>query len=302
MKETNKRYAIHIGADLLPESSYGERKYYGAAAPVAYFNKTFCDDAHFDVNVSYTSTKATSGKLKHKLRKWQGKLTDKDLLMITFCGHSFRIPKLGNDCKDENEYSQKGWGMYDRVFFYFELWQLLQNFDAGVQIIILADTCYAGFGEPVNKEENIQKQYSSFYCLPKFMKLHLNKYMKILQTSGRPMLFNVQPSVIIMSASGEGEKAAEYNGRTQFSHALKRAFDKNNEANLPEMFEEICWQLFHIAIEKAKLDAGGSGASISELTEALPDARWRFGPRWHYHQGQKYTGLTRKKNLFINHF
>ena len=296
--QTKQRYALHIGVGELDKDHYGKRRLFYASTPVANYMEQLFAPLGFDKNEKLIEKDANSKELIYRLHQYKQTLTKGDLLVVSFSGHSYRILNneiFQNITNKENE--DEGWGLYDRVIFHFELWQLIQGFDPGVQIVIFSDTCYSGFMEPRDLERKLIPPKK----LPYYLDTNLELYNGILNRSGKPKLKEVQPSVAILSASGEDEKASELRGRTFFSHALNAAVEKTSlSSSLIELYNELSWQIFLLNLEEGMLDISEEEMTASILFGQFEKIKRKQTPHWHYHQGFTPMNLSSKREIFTS--
>ena len=97
--------------------------------------------------ITFFDAEATRSNLLTELDKLHSTMSRGDSLILTFSGHGERV--VDTD-QDECDPYDEAWVMYDAYLLDDELWQQLALFEAGVQIVVLADCCYAD--EPASND------------------------------------------------------------------------------------------------------------------------------------------------------
>lgn len=179
-----------------------------------------------------------------------------DLLVVYFCCHGIRIPRsLKKNMKGPSEF---GLCLFNRVLFYFELWNMMKNFSKGVDIVMLIDACGAGaFGTAgegfVDEFYENDKQHSLY---------------KTVFDQKQTLQHEVPPAVVAISSVPHDVKVEREDGLTTFIQAVNKAlYVKGKNQNYLEFFARITKE-----------------ASMAEMA-----------PVWHYHQGHKRTDLPLQK-------
>ncbi|MCG8574878.1 MAG: hypothetical protein MI810_08350 [Flavobacteriales bacterium] len=302
-----KQYAILLGVEEVNSSNYGGAHYPFSAAgkSTTFFNSYFSElqNSKFEI-LRPKGSEITSTFLLETLTKLKKEMTEGDILVIYFCGHSFQVlPEHSEWNLLHTDREDEGWGLYDRVFFHFELWMAVKDFAIGSRIVILSDSCYSGitgFDYFSGMEKSAFSEISS-KKLPWFVP-NLLLYNTILSSIQYVHLFDVKPSVIIIGSSGERQVIAPGLGETrmtEFSVAFHCAVNNiPSPKNLVELFDRINMHLitFH-PLNFSRVDPTRHPESFCSLSS---EEYTRVLPKWHYHQGHKYTKLRTQTPLFKN--
>ena len=64
-----------------------------------------------------------------------------DILFLTYSGHGGQVPDLHGD---EDDAQDETWVLYDRQLIDDELFRLWEEFEDGVRILVLSDSCHSG--------------------------------------------------------------------------------------------------------------------------------------------------------------
>ncbi len=84
---------------------------------------------------------ATAENVTGALRKAARELDHGDMLFVTYSGHGGQVPDTNGDEPDGRD---ETWVLYDRQLIDDELYALFSEFDPGVRIFVLSDSCHSG--------------------------------------------------------------------------------------------------------------------------------------------------------------
>jgi peptidoglycan hydrolase-like protein with peptidoglycan-binding domain len=84
---------------------------------------------------------ATSDAVIEAIARSASELGDGDILLLTYSGHGGQVKDVN---RDEADALDETWVLYDRQLVDDELYQLWSQFDAGVRIVVLSDSCHSG--------------------------------------------------------------------------------------------------------------------------------------------------------------
>ena len=88
------------------------------------------------------SQEATAETVSEAIRRAAGDLDKGDLLFLTYSGHGGQVPDTNSD--EKGDATDETWVLYDRQLVDDELFSLWAEFDAGVRIFVLSDSCHSG--------------------------------------------------------------------------------------------------------------------------------------------------------------
>ena len=136
-----KGYALHIGLNSVDPNGYGgwNGKLKGCVNDAITYEQISTNNGFKRLRLHDAA--ATSEEVyRHML--WAAKdLKDGDIFLITFAGHGGQIPDTSGD---ENDNKDETWCLYDRQLIDDELFQLFWQFQSGVRILMISDSCHSG--------------------------------------------------------------------------------------------------------------------------------------------------------------
>lgn len=97
-------------------------------------------DQGFDTHLLLTS-KATHDAVIAAIKDAATKLTPGDILFLTYSGHGGQVPDTNGD---EPDALDETWVLFDRELVDDELYSLWSEFQPGVRILVLSDSCHSG--------------------------------------------------------------------------------------------------------------------------------------------------------------
>lgn len=308
-----KRYAVLLGIKEVNPIHYdGQELTFAAEGSVKKF-KTYFEDQEFDrIYQIEKHSDRNSSWLKNSLMEIRGEIKEGDLLVIYFCGHTYKLTeKFASDGLLYTDREEQGWVLYDRVFFHFELWEELKDMASGSRVVIFADTCFNDFlnapygrkelinienfiefayGDELaesfqNQLDELTKQYAPTGI--KCFSQNVGLYNTILLRANEARSHVVQPSVVIISASDRNSVSITGFGSkgdtTPFAEFFSRSVNHNPAPdNLAKLFQRMVSHFYKVY----KYD-----------DDPNQDERKAI-PQWHYHQGEKFTQLRTQKPIF----
>jgi metacaspase-1 len=137
---TKKGIGIHIGLNAI------DRKHYGTNGALAGCEFDANDMAALAESKGFKTTKlltraATSQKVSDAIRGAATALSSGDMLLLTYSGHGGQVPDTNGDEADRKD---ETWCLYDREMVDDELYSMYAQFQPGVQIVVLSDSCHSG--------------------------------------------------------------------------------------------------------------------------------------------------------------
>lgn len=88
------------------------------------------------------SAAATTGNILAAIQSAADNLAAGDTFLLTYAGHGGQVPNTGTDI--ETDAQDETWVLYDRMLIDDELEAAFTKFRAGVNIILLSDSCHSG--------------------------------------------------------------------------------------------------------------------------------------------------------------
>ena len=90
---------------------------------------------------SLSTTDATVKNVVKNITDASEKLESGDIFLLTYSGHGGKLKDLN---RDEKDFEDETWCLYDRQFVDDELNDCLSKFKEGVRIFVLSDSCHSG--------------------------------------------------------------------------------------------------------------------------------------------------------------
>ena len=245
MQKKEKKYALCVGLNKVDTHGHyhGEEKRLSRAInSMNFFQDHFTKDLGFlQQNVfCYEDEDAKVDDFIGKLKELANELDHGDTLAIYFCGHGYQLsPRRQQKYKLRDE---EGWCFYDRILFFVELWELARRFRAGVKIVIIADSCYAGGGGTAGSEKSERRL--------DFFDKNIKGYLPILSFVSRPMEFQVPATFLFIASTSDDGEAQECAGEkfdlSVFAYVYKEVYSKEDmsQLNFEEFYEKIQRKLF----------------------------------------------------------
>lgn len=311
-EESNARgLSLHIGINKLNPKCYptdaddlegsGWEGELNACEWDAQDMQKIADSQGFESTILLTSD-ATVENVTNAIRNAANTLTAGDSFFITYSGHGGRVEDVSGDEKDGPE--DQTWCLYDRQFIDDELAVLYTEFEAGVRILVLSDSCHSGtvtrsmprlepaltpeeslkiFGmeKPVFRLMTRETANAVYYARWEF-------YDEIQNNTKQVRRKDIKASMRLISACQDDEIAADGMKNGKFTSVVKEVWDNGN-------FEGGC-RKFHKKINKrlkkeyARAMKGRSKAEIKEMVIQKPNYNT---------EGPKDAGFDKKRPFSI---
>jgi hypothetical protein len=136
-----KGYALTIGLNSVNPSHYDG--WSGELAACEADAKDMADIAkskRFSVKTLLTRS-ATRKSVIKELSKAAATLKPDDIFMLAYSGHGGQVPDKN---KDEDDYQDETWCLYDGQLIDDEIYKLFGKFAPGVRILVFSDSCHSG--------------------------------------------------------------------------------------------------------------------------------------------------------------
>jgi len=135
--------SLHIGVNRVDPARYGG--WSGALAGCENDARTMTAVAAaegFRTTQLFTS-QATTANVLEAVRAAAEKLTAGGFFLLTYAGHGGQVPDRNAE-PDETDQQDETWVLYDRQLLDDEIERALAAFQAGVNIVLLSDSCHSG--------------------------------------------------------------------------------------------------------------------------------------------------------------
>jgi metacaspase-1 len=136
-----KGLSIHIGLNRVDPSGYnGWDGQLSACVNDAQAMQSIAKSLGYSP-ILLLNEQATSSQVLKFLGKAAQQLVTGDILLLTYSGHGGQIPDVNGD---EDDKLDETWVLYDRELIDDELYAMWSQFNAGVRIFMLSDSCHSG--------------------------------------------------------------------------------------------------------------------------------------------------------------
>lgn len=139
--QSSRGYSIHIGLNHVDPTCYnGWDGQLSGCINDATDMKSIADSLGYQ-SLILTDGQATSSNVIAQIGGAAQELTDGDILFLTYSGHGGQVPDVNGD---EDDGQDETWVLYDRQLIDDELYALWSQFQSGVRIVMLSDSCHSG--------------------------------------------------------------------------------------------------------------------------------------------------------------
>lgn len=184
---------------------------------------------------------ATSSRVLQALGKAAQQLVSGDILLLTYSGHGGQVPDVNGD---EDDGLDETWALYDRELIDDELYVMWSQFQSGVRIFMLSDSCHSGTMLRVHDYELVSaaapmaKRYKGADNKPPAVrwvpldvqdatyKQHAEMYDTLQWKAVKGDRVSVEASVILISACADWQFAADGVGNGLFTESLLEVWNK----------------------------------------------------------------------------
>lgn len=198
------------------------------------------------------TAEATVDNLKDSLHSASQALESNDFLLLSYSGHG---GQLRDENKDENDYMDETWCLYDRQLVDDELNSYLQEFKEGVKIFVLSDSCHSGTavkGKNLHMDidkfkSNVDKNGNKYRFAPDIVlaqtydqnKSEYDRILKDISNKEKAPL----ASILLISGCQDNELSQDgtYNG--YFTSSLKKIWDSGKFEGSYKKFHKLIYNL-----------------------------------------------------------
>lgn len=145
--------SLHIGLNNLDVAAYGEQTVLAGCINDADAMQSLAAGKGFQTR-RLTDDGATADEVIAAISDAAGTLRSGDMYFITYSGHGSQVADANDD---ETDGQDETWCLWDRMLIDDELSQLWSQFQPGVRILMLSDSCHSGTVARVMKEREIAK-------------------------------------------------------------------------------------------------------------------------------------------------
>ena len=193
---------------------------------------------------------ATRKNVVSQLVKAASALKADDIFMLSYSGHGGQIPDMN---KDEDDYQDETWCLYDGQLIDDELYWLLGKFAAGVRILVFSDSCHSGTvtkaafyrGTAAPRSAAAGSPETRYRAMPPEAALRAyrknKKFYDTLQKN--PMLAkaedSVKASVLLISGCQDNQLSADGTFNGLFTGTLLQVWNEGRSSNYRKFYEAI---------------------------------------------------------------
>lgn len=143
--------SIHIGLNNLDVAAYGEQTVLAGCINDADAMQSLATNRGFQTR-RLVEDEATADAVIAAISDAACTLRSGDMLFLTYSGHGSQVDDADGD---EADALDETWCLYDRMLLDDELSQLWSQFEAGVRILMLSDSCHSGTVAKLIKERKL---------------------------------------------------------------------------------------------------------------------------------------------------
>ncbi len=253
----SKVHALHIGVNTVDPSYYGQEisPLFGCvndmnnmADLVKYKHGPEIEQIKLYAehnNIPSPSELPTTTNIIKILTDWSDELFDGDLLIITYAGHG---ASLKDENGDEVDGMDESWVCYDKFLRDDDLDKLFQQFNSGVSILLISDSCHSGsvnrnisFNKQLSKEIPAGTRYVPASVAQKIYNKDTTSQRIISTKSNSRSIKRSQMSanLLLLAACQDDEFAQEKNSEGIFTKFLKEEFYRNPNQTYAKVLENI---------------------------------------------------------------
>jgi hypothetical protein len=187
----------------------------------------------------FLSEEASADAVKNAISAAASELESDDILFMTYSGHGGQVPDTNGDEEDRKD---ETWCLFDRQLVDDELYTLWSEFEPGVRIFLLSDSCHSGSAAretlaaiPVEtlaaavEPEGAQAQ-PRFKVLPEAKQRDVYEqnrdvYDGIQASTTANDKTEIPPHVLLISGCQDSQTSADGDRNGLFTQALRQVWD-----------------------------------------------------------------------------
>lgn len=288
MSET-KGMSLHIGVNYLDKKGYplkpAHPKYPdgwdGYLESCEFDAEELCElarKAGFDEPKLLRSQDATAENVRNEIRRAANSLKSGDIFFLTYAGHGGQVPDRSRDEKTDR--LDETWCLHDRQFLDDELFALYSEFEPGVRILIMSDSCHSGTvsrGGPIRPPQ----RSATARCMPpeSVRPIYVARradYDRIQDETPQVNEEDVQASILLLAACQDQQEADGDAFHGFFTQAVLDVWDNGKfEGNYEDFFAKIDQELKRVGRSASKARAA-AGETVDESKFQAPN-HFRIG-------------------------
>ena len=226
------------------------------------------------------SQDATSENVRKEIRRAAKELKSGDIFYLTYAGHGGQVPDRSRDEKDDR--LDETWCLHDRQFLDDELFALYSEFEPGVRILIMSDSCHSGTvsrGGPLRPK----KRSRTARCMPPesvrpIYVARRKEYDRIQDETPQVKEDEVQASILLLAACQDEQEADGNAFHGFFTQAVLDTWDNGKfEGGYDDFFAAVQQELDRVGRSASKARAA-AGETVDESEFQVPN-RFRIGSK-----------------------
>jgi hypothetical protein len=254
-----KGISLHIGLNHVDSSHYqdengdpwdGELK---GCINDAQAMKSIADGLGYQSTI-LIDDEATSDKVIEEIARAAQNLSSNDIFLLTYSGHGGNIEDVNGDEEDGQD---ETWVLYNRMLIDDELYSLWSQFESGVRVFVLSDSCHSG---TVTKMVAYEKLYSLpskakglasrdgspplFKAIPRNVQTHTYQthqrmYNTLQWAAGRGERSILGTSILLISGCQDNQLSSDGDGNGLFTEKLLEVWEEGLCTNYEQFWKEI---------------------------------------------------------------
>jgi uncharacterized caspase-like protein len=248
--------SINIGLNRVHPAHYGSTMPMRGCEYDARDMERIAQDAGFQDTVLLLSQQATCAAVRQAINNAAQQLQLGDIMLLTYSGHGGKVPDSN---MDENDGRDETWCLFDREMLDDELFELLAQFEAGVRILVISDSCHSGTVVQFKRGLALLSQRKDLKLISyefeyseesikaisnevadEIFKRHRKEYEQVQQSYPYGNRVAVNASVLLISACQDEELAMDGARNGLFTAALRDIWNNGRfRGNYIEFHEEI---------------------------------------------------------------
>jgi hypothetical protein len=245
-----KGYALTIGLNSVNSSHYaGWSGELSACEADAKDMAEIVQSNGFSVKTLLTQS-ATRQSVINELSKAASTLQSDDIFMLSYSGHGGQVPDRN---KDEDDYQDETWCLYDGELIDDEIYKLLGEFTSGVRILVFSDSCHSGTvtkaafyqGTIAARSFSIGSQEVRYRAMPPDAALRTYRKNKEFYDNLQkdPALkkaeASVKASVLLISGCQDNQLSSDGTFNGLFTGTLLQVWNESKSSNYRKFYKAI---------------------------------------------------------------
>ena len=183
---------------------------------------------------------ATAEAVTSGIRQAATELRETDLFVLTYSGHGGQVP---DETRDEADFQDETWVLWDRQLLDDELYALWAQFNPGVRVFVLSDSCHSGSvlrdrfyaASPANEQSSSRFKYLPRDVQRETYEAHRDLYDSLQAAHPQGDRVDVGAHVLLISGCQDNQYSRDGDRNGLFTEQLRAvwaegAFDRGHRA------------------------------------------------------------------------